>query len=188
MIERHLTGDKRVSRRTTILIAIVSTVYCCSAMGAGKPLKVYIRAGQSNMEGQGVIEAQDKIPNARFKVMQAIDCPNLDRKRGQWYDAVPPLTQCWSGLSPADYFGKTLIEELPENITVGVINVSVGGCDIRLFDKDLYLDYDDTYTEKWFTDKIVAYEGNPYKTLMDLAKKAQKDGIIKGIAVQIRFS
>ena len=40
-----------MSRRTTILMTIVTALSCCSAMAAGKPLKVYILAGQSNMQG-----------------------------------------------------------------------------------------------------------------------------------------
>lgn len=142
---------------------------------------IFLCFGQSNMEGQGAIEKQDSIVDGRFQVLQAITCPNLDRTKGEWYTAIPPLCQCGLGLSPADYFGKTLVENLPENIRVGVINVAVGGCDIRLFDKDLYQDYDSTYKEKWFSDKIDAYNGNPYKTFIDLAKLAQKDGVVKGI-------
>ncbi|WP_242527892.1 sialate O-acetylesterase [Allomuricauda sp. CAU 1633] len=144
-------------------------------------LHIYLCFGQSNMEGQGIIEAQDKEVDNRFLVMQALDCPDMNRTKGNWYTAVPPLCQCYSGLSPADYFGRTMVANLPDSIRVGVVSVAVGGCDIRLFDKDLYQDFDSTYTEDWFTDKVEAYQGNPYKYLTDLAKLAQKDGVIKGI-------
>ena len=142
---------------------------------------IYLCFGQSNMEGQGAIENQDSILDDRFKVMSALDCENLGRKKGEWYTAIPPLCQCYSGLSPANYFGRKMIENQPEEISIGVISVAIGGCDIRLFDKDVYQDYDSTYAEDWFTDKIKAYKGNPYKHLMELAKLAQKDGVIKGI-------
>ncbi|MDF1548096.1 MAG: sialate O-acetylesterase [Bacteroidales bacterium] len=142
---------------------------------------IYLCFGQSNMEGQGKIEAQDKAVDSRFQVMQALDCSNIGRTKGKWYPAVPPLCQCYSGLSPADYFGKTMVANLPDSIKIGIINVAIGGCDIRLFDKDIYQDYDSTYTESWFTDKIKSYEGNPYKYLIDLANLAQQDGVIKGI-------
>lgn len=142
---------------------------------------IYLCFGQSNMEGQGIIEEQDKIVDDRFVTMQALDCPNLKRSKGEWYTAVPPLSQCWSGLSPSYYFGRTMVANLPDSIKVGVINVAVGGADIRLFDKDIYQAYDSTYTEAWFTDKIKFYKGNPYKYLIELAKLAQKDGVIKGI-------
>ena len=115
---------------------------------------IYLAFGQSNMEGQGAIEAQDGDVDERFKVFQSLDCPNLSRVKQTWYTAEPPLCQCYSRLSPADYFGRTMIDSLPDGITVGIINVAVGGCDIRLFDKDIYQDYLDTYTEDWFTSKI----------------------------------
>ena len=142
---------------------------------------IYLCFGQSNMEGQGGITRPDRNVDSRFKVFQALDCPNLGRTKATWYTAVPPTCQCYSGLSPADYFGRTMVANLPDSITVGIINVSVGGCDIRLFDKDIYMNYDSTYTESWFLDKIKAYGGNPYQYLIDLAKLAQQDGVIKGI-------
>ncbi len=142
---------------------------------------IYLCFGQSNMEGQGTIETQDKTVDSRFQVLQSLDCSNLGQTKGTWRTATPPLCQCYSGLSPADYFGKTMITSLPDNIKVGVINVAIGGCDIRLFDKDLYLNYDDTYNEAWFLDKVAAYGGNPYEHLINLAQQAQADGVIKGI-------
>jgi hypothetical protein len=38
-----------------MLLTIITVLCCTHAMAAGKPLKVYILAGQSNMEGQGAI-------------------------------------------------------------------------------------------------------------------------------------
>lgn len=133
------------------------------------------------MEGSAEIEAIDKTVNPRFKVLQSMDCPATQKKEGFWYDAIPPLSQCSVGLSPADYFGRTMVSKLPDSIKVGVINIAIGGCDIRLFDKDQYKEYDDTYNEPWFLNKVKSYGGNPYKRFIDLAKIAQKDGVIKGI-------
>lgn len=144
-------------------------------------LHIYLCFGQSNMEGSATIEEQDKTLNPRFKMMPTMDCADFERKKGEWSDAVPPLSQCWAGLSPADYFGRTMVEKLPENITIGVINVAIGGCDIRLFDKNIYQDYINTYPEAWFGDKIKAYGGNPYVRFIEMAKLAQNDGVIKGI-------
>ena len=142
---------------------------------------IYLCFGQSNMEGQGMIESQDTVRNNHFRVFQALNCPNLGRIKGTWYIAVPPTCQCFTKLSPADYFGKTMVANLPDSIKIGIINVAVGGCDIRLFDKDIYQDYDSTYKESWFASKVADYGGNPYKHLIDLAKLAQNDGVIKGI-------
>lgn len=142
---------------------------------------IYLCFGQSNMVGQGPIETQDKTVDSRFKVLQATDCSIINRNKGIWYTAIPPLCQCSSGLSPADYFGRTMVQYLPDSITVGVINVAVGGSDIRLFDKDLYQNYDSTYTQEWYLSQVRAYDGNPRKRLIDMAKLAQNDGVIKGI-------
>lgn len=142
---------------------------------------IYLCFGQSNMEGAGTIEAQDRTVSSRFKVMQAVSCANLGRSKGKWYTAVPPLCRCWSKLSPADYFGRTMIENLPAHISVGVVNVSVGGCKIELFDKVNYQKYTSTITEDWLKNIIAEYNGNPYAYLVEMAKLAQKDGVIKGI-------
>jgi hypothetical protein len=143
---------------------------------------IYLCFGQSNMDGAAKIEEQDMSGvSRRFKVMQSVDCANLGRKKGNWYTAVPPLSRCSTGLSPADYFGRTMVANLPDSITIGVINVSVSGCNIGLFDKYNYQEYDSTYKDAWFQDMIAAYGGNPYAHLMSLAKLAQKDGVIKGI-------
>ena len=142
---------------------------------------IYLCFGQSNMEGQGTIETQDRTVNSRLKVMEAVSCSNLGRTKGKWYTAVPPLCRCWSGLSPADYFGRTMIENLPANINVGIVNVSVAGCKIELYDKVNYQKYTSTITEDWLKNIIKEYNGNPYAYMVEVAKLAQKDGVIKGI-------
>jgi hypothetical protein len=141
---------------------------------------IYLCFGQSNMEGAARAELQDSTVNARFQVLEAVDCKNLGRTRGNWYPAVPPLCRCRSGLSPADYFGRTMVANLPENIRVGVINVSAGGCKIELFDKNNYQSYVST-APGWMMNMIREYDGNPYGRLVEMAKLAQKDGVIRGI-------
>ena len=152
-----------------------------SAFSQNKKFYIYLCIGQSNMEGNArKFEAQDSIVDSRFKVMETIDCPNLNRTKGSWYTAVPPLCRCNTGLTPSDYFGKTMVANLPKNITVGVINVAIGGCKIELFDKDNYQAYAET-APSWMKNMIKEYDGNPYARLVEMAKLAQKDGVIKGI-------
>ena len=142
---------------------------------------IYLCLGQSNMEGNArKFEAQDSIVDSRFKVMESVDCPDLNRTKGNWYTAVPPLCRCRTGLTPSDYFGKTMVANLPKDITVGVINVAIGGCKIELFDKDNYQSYVAT-APTWMLNMIKEYDGNPYARLVEMAKLAQKDGVIKGI-------
>ena len=142
---------------------------------------IYLCFGQSNMEGNARIEPQDlEGINTRFKMMAAVDFNNTGRKMGKWYVAVPPLCREYTGLTPADYFGRTMVEKTPENISIGVINVAIGGCSIDLFDEDKAPDYI-AKAANWLQNFCKSYDNNPYRRLIDMAKEAQKVGVIKGI-------
>src|SRR4029077_18185600 len=130
---------------------------------------IYLCLGQSNMEGNARIESQDNPVDDRFRVMEAVDCPDMNRKMGQWYTAAPPLCRCRTGLTPADYFGRLLVAHLPADVKVGVINVAVGGCKIELFDKDHFQSYAATAPD-WMKNMIKEYDGNPYGRLVAMAK------------------
>jgi hypothetical protein len=151
-----------------------------SVFSQDKKFYIFLAFGQSNMEGNAKIEAQDTTVDDRFRVLEAVDCPKLNREKGKWYTAVPPLCRCSTGLTPADYFGRTLVANLPKDIKVGVINVAVGDCKIELFDKDHYESYASA-VPGWMKNMIKEYDGNPYARLVEMAKLAQKDGVIKGI-------
>jgi len=163
---------------------IVSTFLLCigSLTFAQDPnFYIYLCFGQSNMEGSAKIEAQDKVEiDNRFMVMETIDCNNLQRQKGEWYTALPPLCRCHTGLTPADYFGRTMALNLPDSIKIGVINVSVAGCRIELFEKNNFQSYADSAPD-WMAGIISEYDGNPYARLVEMAKLAQNDGVIKGI-------
>ena len=142
---------------------------------------VFVCFGQSNMEGFPGLEDQDKTNvNERLQVFATVDFPKQNRTKGHWYTAVPPLCRPSCGLCPADFFGRTLVANLPANIKVGIINVAVGGCKIELFNKDSYQSYASN-APVWMKGIIKTYDGNPYQHLVDAAKAAQKDGVIKGI-------
>lgn len=133
------------------------------------------------MEGFPGIEQSDRGPVAdRFQVLAAVDFPGLGRIKGNWYPAVPPLCRPSTGLCPADYFGRTLVSNLPPSIRVGIVNVSVAGCKIELFEKTNYEAYAST-AAPWMKNIIKAYGGDPYQRLVDMARLARKDGVIKGI-------
>ena len=149
-----------------------------------KNFYIFLCFGQSNMEGYpnrgNDLEDRDKVADPRFQVLAAVDFPNLNRKKGNWYPAVPPLCRPGTGLCPADYFGRTLVSNLPPEIKIGIINVSVAGCKIEMFDKTNYQTY--LASERDFIKNICrSYDNDPYQYLVDLAKQAQQDGVIKGI-------
>lgn len=143
---------------------------------------IYLAFGQSNMEGQGNIEQQDKSVDERFQVLWAADNGSCSGKtKGKWSTAVPPLAHCQGAkLGPTDYFGRTMVEKTDSQIKVGVIVVAVAGCSIKLFDKDQYASYAQGQ-QSWMTQRINEYGGNPYGRLIEMAKKAQEVGVIKGI-------
>lgn len=136
---------------------------------------IYLAFGQSNMAGAGDIEAQDRTVANRFQFMKPQDCPAQNQYAGNWYTAVPPLWGCSGGLGPSDYFGRTMVEHLPNHVKVGVIVVAIPGCKIELFGKTGYEGLD-TYNNV-----PSQYAGSAYAWLLDLAKKAQQEGVIKGI-------
>ncbi len=143
---------------------------------------VFLAFGQSNMEGNATPETQDKSNvNVRFQLLPAVNWPDNSRKKGTWTTAVPPLCRNGTGLNPCDYFGRRLVDSLPQNIKVGIINVSVAGCQIEMFDKDKYQSYlNQSGTASWLKDIANQYSGNPYGRLVEMGKLAQKDGVIKG--------
>lgn len=142
---------------------------------------IFLCFGQSNMEGAARPESQDMEGiSPRFLLMPAVDDPARNRKMGEWCQALPPLCRPNTGLTPADYFGRTLTENLPENIRVGVIHVAIGGIRIEGFMPEEMENYVKN-APGWMKGMLEAYDNNPYERLVTLAKKAQKDGVIKGI-------
>lgn len=139
---------------------------------------IYLCFGQSNMEGQGTIEALDRTVDSRFRILQAVNCSG--QTAANWRTATPPLSRCNTGIGPADNFGRTMVAELPSHIRVGIVHVAVAGCKIELFDKQNYASYANG-AEQWMKNIINEYGGNPYARLVELAKIAQRDGVIKGI-------
>ena len=143
---------------------------------------IFLCFGQSNMEGAARPEAQDlQSPGPRFLLMPAVDDAQRGRKMGEWCEATPPLCRPNNGLTPADYFGRTMIANLPENIKVGVIHVAIGGIRIEGFMPDSIANYAKNVAPQWMKGMLQAYDNNPYERIVTLARKAQKDGVIKGI-------
>ena len=161
--------------------AILAFTAVITASAQDPNFHIYLCFGQSNMEGNARYEDKDmEDVNPRFVSMAAMDDTKLGWKKGEWHTAIPPLCRPYTGLTPADYFGRKMVERLPENVKVGVINVAVGGCDIALFDKVNYGAYLEKQPE-WMKNMCREYDNNPYARLIELARKAQKDGVIKGI-------
>ena len=145
---------------------------------------IYIAYGQSNMEGNATNfdKNVDGKEHPRVKMFATTSCSNLGRPTvGEMYPAVPPMFKCNAGLSPADWFGRHMADSLP-NVTIGIIPVAEGGTSIRLFDPDDYKNYLNS-AESWLKNGAKAYgdDGNAMGRIIEVAKKAQEKGVIKGI-------
>ncbi|MFI3299759.1 MAG: sialate O-acetylesterase [Rikenellaceae bacterium] len=163
------------------IIATSCTVNPTQQQSQDEELQIYLCIGQSNMEGSADIEAQDTTVSDRLLMMPTMQWKDSTRILGEWTVGLPPQSNENGGLSICDYFGRTMVDSLPENVKVGLVTVAVGGCDMRMFDKTIYKDYLATYNEPWFLNKVENYGGYPYQRLVDVARVAQKDGTIKGI-------
>ena len=153
---------------------------------------IYICFGQSNMEGNADWEVQDEGVDPRFQMLATCNFPERRvkgdsskkipaRQKGNWYTAECPIVSPVGKLGPSDYFGRTMVEHLPGK-KIGVIAVAMGGSPIEMFDKDLYWDkYQANYNEWWAQIARNYYGENPYGRIIEMAKKAQEVGVIKGI-------
>ena len=144
---------------------------------------IYIAYGQSNMEGNATNFDKniDGKEHPRVKMFATTSCSNLGRPTvGEMYPAVPPMFKCNQGLSVADWFGRHMADSLPD-VTIGIIPVAQGGTSIRLFDPDDYKNYLNS-AESWLKNGAKAYgdDGNAMGRIIEVAKKAQEKGVIKG--------
>jgi hypothetical protein len=159
------------------------------AIAAPNPnFHIYIAYGQSNMAGNGDINPSvDQATDPKNFLMLASYTANASQrsgkttqsiKVGEWYPAIPPMFHASENLSPADYFGRAMVDSLP-GVTVGIIPVAIGAVAIKAFDKDQYKAYfssAESYIQNWARD----YDSNPYQRIVDLGKKAKEVGVIKG--------
>jgi len=135
------------------------------------------------MEAGARPEPQDSgRVDKRFQMLAAVDNPKLGRTMGNWYVAEPPINRPENNMGPVDWFGRTMVANLPDAFRVGVINVSVAGAKIELWQKENYKTYLDS-AATWMQNICKQYNGNPYQRLVDMARIAQKEGVIKGILI-----
>ena len=172
-------------------VAAGLSVFAVGANAAPNPnFHIYIAYGQSNMAGNGdIVPAEDQAEAPKNFIMLASHTANASQrsgkttqsiKAGEWAAAIPPMFHAFENLSPADYFGRAMVDSLP-GVTVGIIPVAIGAVSIRAFDKDQYEAYfrgDGKDIMNWGWPKD--YDNNPPGRILELAKKAKEVGVIKG--------
>ena len=159
-----------------LLMTVMSTLHL---QAQDENFWIFLCFGQSNMAGQAPIEQQDLQVSDRYLSMATTD--GADRKLGTWRKAVPPLCRADAHLGPADWFGHTLIDVVPENVRIGIVSVAVEGCPITFFDKDQNKPLIAKEERDWMNGILDQYDRDPYERLLSMAKTAAKDGVIKGI-------
>ena len=182
VVSEQLATEVTAMRARLILAFVIGMIsFATSAFADPDPnFYIYLCFGQSNMESGGRMDDIDRSVDKRFQVMADFDSEKRGWTKGQWYQAMPPISARGNGICMVDYFGRTMVANLPSNIRVGVIKCSVPGCKIELFEKRTFQTYAAT-VQPWMTSYIKSYGGNPYQWLVDQGKLAQKDGVIKGI-------
>lgn len=119
---------------------------------------VFILAGQSNMAGRGVVEPLDTLPDARIFTLNKNYEFVLAKEPLHFYE--PSRTGLDCGLS----FSKTLLENVPDSVSILLLPAAVGGSTSR----------------QWLGDSIkrgVRLLTN-FKKCVEIGKR---NGIIKGI-------
>jgi len=160
---RSLQSAKFFAFNLSLLLLVGTALLGCNekdseenkiVIPTGPENHLYIAFGQSNMQGPGEAEAKDQegVPE-RFQTLNVVGATYAygkgdnggKRNKGEWYTAVPPnivngtnptgSTGTKTGLSPMDYFGRTVVEKTPNSITIGVVAVANGDLALSSFRK-----------------------------------------------------
>ena len=161
---------------------LLATNFMAAKADVDPNFHIYLCFGQSNMEGNAQWEEVDNEVDSRFQMLATTNFDTPKRTMGNWYTANCPIVSPMGKLGPTDYFGRTMVAAMPTNVKIGVVAVAMGGSPIEMFDKDKYEQkLKDNPTEWWAQLSKNYYGSNPYGRLIEMAKKAQESGVIKGI-------
>ena len=164
-------------------ILVVLWLMTASAWAQDDHFVIFLCIGHSNMSGKGELVAEHIQPDSRMVYLPAINSRGGGQKKQAWQVARPPLCHDGAGMSAIDFFGNTVCSNLPKTMKVGLIAVTVDDCDIDVFDKGTGAAYA-SRLQGTAREQVAEYDGKPYHRLVTLAKKAQKEGVIRGIILQ----
>lgn len=145
---------------------------------------------------QGAAHLPDQpIAHPRVKVLQGQNCAEHSYVYGVWREHFQPVIKCREGqrtkpdgssgpigLSPVDTFAVTMAEAMGPSITIGLVGAAYGGTDIvaHLPNCANYNACKPPYGDIGGA-PVVGGTTPIYQWILDLGKKAQKAGVIKGI-------
>lgn len=155
---------------------------------------IYLLLGQSNMQGAAHLP-DEPISHPRVRVLQGQNCSETSTPYGEWREHFQPIIRCREGnrqkpdgtsgpigLSPADTFAVTMADAAGPDVTIGLVGAAYGGAPIEAF-----LPNCSQYGA--CSPPYGAVSGAPtsggttpmYQWALDLGRKAQEVGVIKGI-------
>ena len=189
---------KRHHNLITAACCIIAFYFTYAAAEPDPNFHCYLLFGQSNMAGgcnhttvaAASIDRQpeDCDTTDRIKVLAWGDCSNqasgpcpnmtFTRKFDKWYTAFPPYHKCTEGVGPADYFGKTLLDSIREDIKIGFIPCALSGQNIAVFEKGNKAAIDE-HTQPYMGSQRLPCCA--YEWMVKRCKIAQETGVIKGI-------
>ena len=71
-----------------LVVLLVGALFLFTSSAYADPdpnFYIFLCFGQSNMEGFPGVEEQDKSVDERLGMLAAVDFPNLNRKKGNWF-------------------------------------------------------------------------------------------------------
>jgi hypothetical protein len=119
---------------------------------------IFILAGQSNMAGRGVVEAQDKQAHPRVFALS---------QDGQWRPAIAPIhyDKKVAGVGLGKSFAIALAQQ-NKDVVIGLVPTACGGSPISSWRPGGY------HTQT---------KSHPYDDALQRARRAMQDGTLKGI-------
>jgi hypothetical protein len=156
----------------------------------------YLLFGQSNMagggagvpiggSGAGTLIAADCDTTSRVKVLAFCNCTagsgaactqySSVRTESTWYTAFPALHICNEGVSPGDWFAKTMLDSIRSDIKIGLIPCALSGQALNVFFKG-----NSGFNFQTWVHPTLG-NGSPYAWMLARCKLAQQTGVIKGI-------
>jgi hypothetical protein len=155
----------------------------------------YLLFGQSNMagggagvtlggSGSGTLIAADCDTSPRVKRLAFCNCnagsgtactqyPQSHTK-DTWYTAYPPIHICDEGLSPGDWFAKTMLDSIRSDIKIGLIPCALSGQALNVFVKG-----GSNFNIPTWAHPTLG-NSSPYAWMLARCKLAQQTGVIKG--------
>jgi hypothetical protein len=183
-------------KKAWFLLTVVFLLVPHSRAQVDSNFHCYLLFGQSNMAGGGsgipfgtagpsdTVIAADCDTSTRIRVLAfcdcsakySADCPKFtqSRKTDTWYTAYPPLHICAEGISPGDWFAKTMLDSIREDIKIGLIPCALSGQGLGVFEKG----GKNFNIPNWAHPTLA--NSSPYDWMLARCKLAQQTGVIKG--------